>query len=268
MTNERLAKAQKYYDYALSDIILASGERYSSWNQFINQFKSNFGLQEGLSVVHSYLLLVSLRKLVATSGIDIISDTFSQPYIKPTRLLEIPSLITGDADINQTVEKLGPAAPGYLRDVFFNIAATVTTPEAEQYHNQALTQLTSGNGSVAEKEMSEHAVLADDGAWSPLKIDRSTSEYEEAINYSEAALREVESSNGYADSEPDERNAIVSTIKGTIDAIKSGSPSKKSIVHSLLKPLQYLAVKFRDASIGEIAKVAAVKLVAWLSTLL
>jgi hypothetical protein len=108
----------------------------------------------------------------------------------------------------------------------------------------------------------------DSDEWEPLPLDRSSAAYAEAIEASEAALKEIEVSNGYASSEPDERNAIVSTIKGTLEAIKTGFPSKRAIVHGILKPIEYVAKKFPDAAIGTVARIAVTKLLAWLGTLL
>jgi hypothetical protein len=51
-----------------------------------------------------------------------------------------------------------------------------------------------------------------------LPIERDSPQARAAIEFSEAALKEIEQSNGYASTEPDERNGIVETIKGTLNA--------------------------------------------------
>jgi hypothetical protein len=100
--------------------------------------------------------------------------------------------------------------------------------------------------------------------WEPLPLERHTQEAIEAIETTEAALREIEQNNGYASTEPDERNGIVESIKGTLRAIKGGFPSKNVIVAGLLAPLKFIAKKFSEASMGEAAKIAVAALIKWL----
>lgn len=109
---------------------------------------------------------------------------------------------------------------------------------------------------------------ADLDTWEPLPIDRSTAEYEAAVDSAQAALSEIESNNGYAASEPDERNGIVESIRGVLKTIQDGIPTKNQIVSGLLAPLKYVAKKFADASMGETAKHAVVAIIKWLSGLL
>lgn len=105
----------------------------------------------------------------------------------------------------------------------------------------------------------------DDDQWEPLPIDRSTPTYEKMIVASEAAIREVEKNNGYAASAPEERAGVLSAMKGTLQAIKEGFPSRSLIISGLLKPLKFLAEKFSTLSMGEFAKRAIEALVNWLT---
>lgn len=102
-------------------------------------------------------------------------------------------------------------------------------------------------------------------SWEPLPIDRNSPSYKTMIEAAESAVREVEKSNGYATSEPDERAGILAAMQGTIKSIKEGLPSRALIVAGLLAPLRRLADKFSSASIGELAKRAVEALIAWLS---
>lgn len=105
-----------------------------------------------------------------------------------------------------------------------------------------------------------------DDEWEPLPLDRESSEAKTAIEKSEIALKEIENSNGYAASAPEERNGIVETIKGTLAAIKTGFPSRQAIVAGLIAPFKFIAKKFGEASMGELATQAVAALVKWLAS--
>jgi hypothetical protein len=53
-------------------------------------------------------------------------------------------------------------------------------------------------------------------------------------------------------------------VKGGLEAIKQGTPSREAIVQTLLRPLQHVLRKFGETTMGEIAKLAVAKLIAWL----
>jgi hypothetical protein len=97
---------------------------------------------------------------------------------------------------------------------------------------------------------------AEDEPWEPLKIDRADVEYQTAVEVSEKAIETIEQNNGYAASEPEERNGIIKVMRGTLDAIKEGTPSRAAVKAGLLQPLRYIAKKFSDSAMGEVAKVA------------
>ncbi|MFY9900055.1 MAG: hypothetical protein WAK67_20005 [Xanthobacteraceae bacterium] len=95
--------------------------------------------------------------------------------------------------------------------------------------------------STGESEQVEHSVEED--TWQPLPIDRDNVAYQEAIGAAEQATEIIEGNNGYAQAEPEERNAIVESIKGSLKAIREGTPSLSAIKAGLLAPLQYLSKK-------------------------
>lgn len=103
-----------------------------------------------------------------------------------------------------------------------------------------------------------------DQEWEPMPLDRDTAEGKEALQQTELALKEIEQNNGYASTDPDERNGIVETIKGSLTAIKFGFPSKQVVIVGLLAPLRFIAKKFSEASMGEAAKTAVAALIKWL----
>jgi hypothetical protein len=77
-------------------------------------------------------------------------------------------------------------------------------------------------------------------------------------------LKEIEENNGYAVTEPNERNSIVETIRGTLAALKTGFSSQTAVIAGLQAPLRFIAKKFGEASMGETAKIAVAALVKWL----
>ena len=107
-----------------------------------------------------------------------------------------------------------------------------------------------------------------DDVWEPLPLDRESSEFKEAMGYSDFALDQIASNNGYAATEPEERNGIVETIRGTIKAIWSGFPSRSQIHAGLIAPLKFIVRKFGDAAMGEAAKQALIAIATWLAKIL
>jgi hypothetical protein len=93
--------------------------------------------------------------------------------------------------------------------------------------------------------------------WEPLPLDRQSTEFTKAVEATDIALKEIEGSNGYAGTSPDERNSVVETIKSNLKNLKEGLISKGQIIEGLIKPLTFVASKFAEASIGELAKRAA-----------
>ncbi|WP_151115391.1 hypothetical protein [Hypericibacter adhaerens] len=100
--------------------------------------------------------------------------------------------------------------------------------------------------------------------WQPLKIDRQQPEYQEVVNSVEAALEAIRGDNGYATSQADEREQIVTAIQTGLDRIKHAFPTRAEIKALLLDPLKFVARKFAEMTIGELAKVAATAIIKWL----
>lgn len=92
--------------------------------------------------------------------------------------------------------------------------------------------------------------------WQPLPIDREDPVYHEALKAVEDAMRVIESDNGYAVTAPEERDAIITSLKGGSEALKNGSPTQKYLKDTLVSGFSYLAKKFTDSAIGVAAKKA------------
>ncbi len=99
--------------------------------------------------------------------------------------------------------------------------------------------------------------------WTPLKIDRESDEFKSALAATEEALEKVRSDNGYAASAPEERNAILESLQAGIDRLKSAA-TVEQVRSLILGPLSYLARKFLDTGIGEVAKRAFSMVSDWL----
>ena len=92
--------------------------------------------------------------------------------------------------------------------------------------------------------------------WEPLPIERDSIDYQEAVAQLENVLEVVRSNNGYAETEPEEREQMVWSLETGLEALQEPNSTLDSIKSLLLKPLNYLSKKFADASIGEAAKLA------------
>ncbi len=90
--------------------------------------------------------------------------------------------------------------------------------------------------------------------WEPIALDRGSTEFKKALEATETAVNEIEGSNGYAATNPEERNSIVETLKAHLKLFKEGLISKGQAIEGLIKPLRFIATKFSDASMGEMAK--------------
>lgn len=97
--------------------------------------------------------------------------------------------------------------------------------------------------------------------WEPLAIDRSSPEYVEAVDQIEAAVNAIEGDNGYAVSDPEERNAVIASIKQGLSMLKTGMPTFAQVRAFVMAPLKMLSEKFAQTLIGEAAKVAGEALV-------
>jgi len=105
------------------------------------------------------------------------------------------------------------------------------------------------------EQVSDQKIASD--SWEPLPLDRQSTEFSKAVEATDAALKEIESSNGYADSNQIERDSIVNIVKANLDLLRSGLISKGQIIEGLIRPLKFIGTKFAEASIGELATRAA-----------
>lgn len=99
--------------------------------------------------------------------------------------------------------------------------------------------------------------------WTPLKIDRESEEFKSVLAATEEALEKVRSDNGYAANAPEERKAILESLQAGIDRLKS-AVTVEQVRSLILGPLSYLARKFLDTGIGEVAKRAIAIVGDWL----
>lgn len=116
---------------------------------------------------------------------------------------------------------------------------------------------------VAEVEESE-AIDFSETEWEPLPIDRSSPEYEKAIEAWEEGLEKIEGDNGFAATEPETRNGIVETLRGGLKTVKEGSPSRAFIISGPIAAFKYVIKKFGDAVASLSAKEAVKAILAWL----
>lgn len=92
--------------------------------------------------------------------------------------------------------------------------------------------------------------------WEPIPLSADNPIVADALAASEIALSTIEENNGYADSEPEDRNSVIASIRGTIESIRAGLPSRASVYSGLLAPLKYISKKFADSAMGVAAKTA------------
>lgn len=133
--------------------------------------------------------------------------------------------------------------------------------------NEALdriNELLSGSSDADSQTVEVGTEIEEEDRWEPLPISREDESYKAAIESAEKALEVIEQNNGYAATHPEERNGIVHTIRGTLDAIKNGTPSRTAIIEGLLKPFKFVAGKFSEGVMSEFAKVAVAAIIKWL----
>ncbi|RUU96355.1 hypothetical protein EOB36_30065 [Mesorhizobium sp. M6A.T.Cr.TU.017.01.1.1] len=116
-----------------------------------------------------------------------------------------------------------------------------------------------------EQVSDDQETSGEEHAWEPLPVELDDPDLADAISLSEQAIAVIEASNGYADSEPSERNSIVNSMKGSLQSLKAGMPSRKAILEGLYAPMKYIAKKFTDAAMGKAAASAVIALAKWLS---
>ncbi len=136
--------------------------------------------------------------------------------------------------------------------------------------NPTTEYLSGGLDGIRKLDIAPHvssSLDVSDQDWQPLKIDRESSQFKEAVGSLESAIQTIQGDNGFADALPDVRKEILSSLEQGAADIKSGNVTLGKIKEKTLRPLKWLAEKFSGAIIGEAAKAAFIKLIAWLSGL-
>lgn len=101
--------------------------------------------------------------------------------------------------------------------------------------------------------------------WEPLKIDKAATDYVEAVEKVETAIAKIRADNGYASTEPEERDNIVGALDSGLTRLKNGMPTRDELRALLLRPLKYITKRFADTALGEVAKAAFAALMKLLS---
>jgi len=129
--------------------------------------------------------------------------------------------------------------------------------------------MTNGVPWILEPDEGGANVMEDIAAqdWEPLPIDRGNEDFGQMVLATEAAIQQIEANNGYAATEPDQRNGIVTALRGAIETIKSGAPSSAYIRAALIAPLTFISKKFAEGIVGQVAKTAADAVIKWLTSL-
>ena len=119
----------------------------------------------------------------------------------------------------------------------------------------------SGDSKSSKKLLEKHTYKDE---WEPLKIDREAPDYKNAVSAIGEVIETVTGDNGYAATEPEERNHILWSLNEGLEALKDALPSRNQIQALIVAPLNFLARKFAETSMGEVAKIAVAKVLEWL----
>ena len=139
--------------------------------------------------------------------------------------------------------------------------------EEEYLHRDEFDRTSDRVSSTSPPNLSGQTEESSQDVWEPLPINRTQPAYEEAVSAFESAVGVIEGDNGYAVTEPDERNQIVWSIKEGLRALKELTPSRAQIRSMIVGPLQYVSKKFVDTAMGIAARDALLKLGEWLAGL-
>lgn len=253
-------KAKKYYEYAILESLRGLTDNYIQIGNAVASVKEQYLENAGSSErpTHNAFIHYVIQEMISTGLIKEVSNDFAPPFIRLDPAIR--SAPTKN-EISKSIEQLGTSGGDWFRAALLAIPKHFESRDIFDAYQQLIAKKALTGHSSNEETLSPPT----EDTWEPVKIDRTTAEYSEAIEASEAALREVESSNGYAATDPDERNGIVATVRGTLEAIKNGMPTKPTILHGLLAPLKFVSKKFADTTIGEIVKIAITKIITWLS---
>jgi hypothetical protein len=257
---EKVRLAVKYYYLPLRSVLI-SDPTYQTVQAVVSEVLSDLGFEKDANYdTHRSFIIQALADFYRLGLCDLISDDFADQFVRSNAKTAEHIPQDDFKKIEERFLSLGDSGHEWLASALSRISKQFKPEDLK-----LLKQKRPNKDSSAEtQEPTEKRTASELDQWEPIKLDRKSSKFEEAVGAAEAALREIEGSNGYASSEPEERNGLVATVKGSIEALKEGTPSRQSIVYGLIKPLEYIVKKFTDSTMGEIAKIAVAKLTALL----
>jgi hypothetical protein len=103
--------------------------------------------------------------------------------------------------------------------------------------------------------------------WEPLALERDSISYKEAVSALQSAYEVIRQDNGFSASDPKSRDAVVSSLEVGLGQIQNGTPTKGSIAALVRAPLKFIIEKFAAGILAESAKLAFIKLAAWLPSI-
>ncbi len=101
--------------------------------------------------------------------------------------------------------------------------------------------------------------------WEPLPIEYSSEAAKEAMEAVEKTIEAVRSDNGYTANYPEERDNILWALSAGVVALREVSLTRMFYESNLIRPLRKLIERFKDAVVGELAKLSVSKLISWIS---
>lgn len=191
------------------------------------------------------------------------NDKYIEDAMNLMQVLEVAKIIKDD--FGPTVVELEGSTEGkfidssnainYLSDIFSDSPFYKANRYGLEWILAAIDEIDKSPNQAPSIDVDSEQLSNDE--WQPLPIDREDEHFVEALEAIEEAIEAIEGDNGYAATEPEERNGILYSAKGTLQALKEGTPSREQLISSLLKPFNYIAKKFGDGIIGVAAKKAA-----------
>jgi hypothetical protein len=101
--------------------------------------------------------------------------------------------------------------------------------------------------------------------WEPIPLDRNDATLNTAIEKIDEVIEEVRTSNGYADTLPEERTFVLDKLSNLSARLKTEATISWMYVKEFgLMPLQQVIVRFGNAAVGVVASAAKDALAAWL----
>lgn len=203
-----------------------------------------------------------LFELAKQGVIDSVTDEFSGAYYFCTALTE-EIISQRKQSVSDPIAKLNRVGNRFFESVLYRYVDEYDAPSFGIQQSTSKKEISEDTSDATLRKIEE----GDGDSWAPLKIDRSDSIYVEMTSKVHRAIETVEADNGYAATCPEERDAIIASTKGQLEAIENGQPSREAILAGLAAPLKFLSQKFIGTLIGEAAKLAFASIVAWLRSL-